>query len=225
MVCPGPLPAVSVLCSPDLEARRKRFTGGIALVGLVAVIGCGGGERQDEDEPEGDFAVEVVTATFPEKQKLARSSELLITVRNAGDEVVPNVALTVSGFNYRANQADLADAERPQFAVNGVPREIGGFPEAKDATPLGCDTAYVNTWACGRLKPGAEKTFVWKVTAVKAGPYEIKWRVGAGLNGKAQAVGAGGGEAPAGSFSGTVSDAAPDVRIADDGKTVVSGTR
>jgi hypothetical protein len=220
MVCPGPSPAVSVLCSPDLERRR------IVPVCLIAVVaGCGGGERQDEDEPDGDFAVEVVTATFPEKQKLAQSSELLITVRNAGDEAVPNVAVTVNGLNYRSDQADLADAERPQFVVNGVPREIGGFPDAKDATPLGCDTAYVETWACGRLKPDTEKTFVWKVTAVKAGPYEIKWRVGAGLDGNAKAVGAGGGAAPSGAFSGTVSDAAPDVRIADDGKTVVSGTR
>jgi hypothetical protein len=219
MPCPGPLPAASVLCSPDLEARK------IALVCLIAIAGCGGGERQDEDEPEGEFAVEVVSASFPERQKLAQSSDLVITVRNAGNEAVPNIAVTVRGLSYRATEPGLADPERPRFAVNGVPREIGGFPESKDASPLGCDTAYVNTWACGRLRPGAEKTFVWKVTAVKAGPYEIDWRVAAGLDGKARAVSAGGGEAPSGSFSGTVSDAAPDVRVADDGKTVVSGTR
>lgn len=223
MACPCPPPALTVLCSPDLEARRKRFAGGIALVCLVA--GCGGGERQDADEPEGDFAVEVVTATFPKKQKLAQSSDLVITVRNAGDKALPNVAVTLKGLSYRATEADLANADRPQFVVNGVQREIAGFPEAKEAAPLGCDTAYVDTWACGRLKPGAEKTFVWKVTAVKAGPYDIAWRVAAGLDGKAKAVAAGGGAAPSGSFSGTVSDEAPEVRIAEDGKTVVSETR
>ena len=74
------------------------------------------------------------------------------------------------------------------------------------------------------LKPGREATLVWKVTAVKAGPYEVAWRVAAGLNGNAKAVATGGG-APTGSFSGSVSRAAPKVRIADDGKTVVSGTR
>jgi hypothetical protein len=63
------------------------------------------------------------------------------------------------------------------------------------------------------------------VTAVRAGPYEVTWRVAAGLDGKAKAVGVGGGEAPSGSFSGSVSDRAPDVRVADDGKTVVRGTR
>ena len=208
-----------MLCSPDLEAR------GIVLVCLIAVVGCGGGERQDENEPEGNFAVEVVSSSFPEKQKLAQSSNLVITVRNAGDEVVPNVAVTLEGLDYRSTQPDVANSSRPQFAVNGVPREIGGFPEAKDATPLGCDTAYVDTWACGPLKPGVERTFVWKVTAVKAGPYKLSWRVAAGLNGKAKAVASGGGAAPSGAFTGTVSNEAPDVRIADDGKTVVNETR
>jgi hypothetical protein len=224
MPCPLPSPDRTVLCSPDLEARRKRFAGGIALVCLIAVPGCGGGERQDANEPAGKFAVEVVTATFPTKQKLAQSSNLVITVRNAGDQAVPNVAITVDGLNYRSTEPDLADPERPRFVVNGIPREIGGQPEAKDATPAGCDTAYVNTWACGRLKPGDEKTFVWKVTAVKAGSYKVAYRVAAGLNGKAKAVTAGGG-APTGTFSGTVSNAAPKVRVAGDGKTVVSEPR
>jgi len=63
------------------------------------------------------------------------------------------------------------------------------------------------------------------VTAVKAGNFKIDWRVAAGLDGKAKAVTAGGGPAPRGQFSGTVSDAAPEVRVADDGKTIVTGTR
>jgi hypothetical protein len=188
---------------------------------LVLLAGCGGGERQDEDEPEGDFAVEVTRASFPAKQRLAQSSELIIGVRNAGDEVMPNVAVTVEGFSVRKQDPDLADAERPQFVVNGVLREIGGFPEAKDTTPAGCDSAYLNTWACGPLRPGRERTFSWSVTAVKAGPYRIAYRVSAGLDGKARAVASEGGEAPAGSFSGTVSDEAPQVRVAEDGKSVV----
>ena len=109
--------------------------------------------------------------------------------------------------------------------MNGVQVEIAGFPEAKDATPRGCDTAYVNTWACGPLKPDEEKTFRWTVTAVQAGDYRIDWRVAAGLDGKAKAVAAGGGPAPRGQFAGTISNAAPDVRVADDGHTIVNGTR
>ena len=146
-------------------------------------------------------------------------------VRNAGDETVPNIAVTVAGLDYRATQPGLANPERPQFAINAVPREIGGFPEAKDATPDGCDTAYVNTWACGPLKPGAQRTFEWKVTAVKAGPYKITLARGRG----AERQGQGGGlgrrrRADRDASPARVSNAAPDVRIAADGKTVVTET-
>jgi hypothetical protein len=223
---PARLQAIRWYVRPAVEARRNFFARCIAPVfALAAIAGCGGAERQDEDEPEGDFPVEVVNATFPAEQKLAKSSDLLITVRNPGERTIPNIAVTVDGFTFRKDDPALADPERPQFVINGVPRDIGGFPEAKDAAPLGCDTAYVNTWACGPLKPGKERTFRWSVTAVKAGEFNIRYRVAAGLDGKAKAVGAGGGGAPRGSFSGNVSDEPPEVRVADDGETVVSGTR
>jgi hypothetical protein len=197
----------------------------VVTVCVLAVAGCGGGERQDENEPEGNFPVEVVRATFPEQQKLAKSSDLVVTVRNAGNDTIPNIAVTVNWFDERKKDPDLADPSRPVFAVNGVQVEIAGFPEAKDASPRGCDTAYVNTWASGPLKPNQQRTFRWSVTAVQAGDFKVDWRVAAGLDGKAKAVAAGGGPAPRGQFAGTISDAAPDVRVADDGKTIVSGTR
>jgi len=203
----------------------RRTQAALVLTGVVALAGCGGGERQDEDEPEGDFEVEISRASFPQKQRLAQSSDLVITVRNGGDRAIPNVAVTVEGLDFSKADETLADSSRPQFVVNGVPREIGGFPEAKDATPLGCDTAYVNTWACGRLRAGDEKSFRWSVTAVKAGKYRISYAVAAGLDGNARAVGAAGGGAPRGTFAGTVSDAAPEVRVGDDGRTVVEGPR
>src|ERR687896_767191 len=208
---------------PALQARRNLCA--LALAGVVAGVGCGGAERQDEDEPEGDFAVEVVRASFPEDQKLAKRSNLIITVRNAGEGTIPNIAVTVNGFNFRKTDPELADPERPQFVINGRPGEIGGFPESKEASPLGCDTAYVNTWACGPLAAGKAKTFRWSVTAVEAGEVKNGWGGGAGAHGKAEGGRGGGREAPRGSFSGTVSDEAPEVRVADDGETVVEGTR
>jgi hypothetical protein len=193
----------------------------------VAVLAGCGGERQDENEPSVDFPVEVVSARFPDDQKLAKSSDLTITLRNAGDETIPNIGVTVNGFNYRkSDDQALADSERPVFAVNGVPVEIARFPEAKDAVPRGCDTAYVDTWACGPLQPGREKTMRWSVTAVKAGPYKLDWRVNAGLHGNARAVLADDGDQPPrGTFSGSISARVPDVRIAEDGRTVISGDR
>jgi hypothetical protein len=209
-----------------LRARSTHLGSAFALAVVLALAGCGG-ERQDENELSGDFPVEVVSADFPSEQKLARSSALTIALRNAGDETIPNVGVTVKGFSFRkTDDPALADPDRPVFVVNGEPVEIAGFPEAKTATPRGCTTAYVDTWACGPLRPGREKTMRWSVTAVRAGRYKIDWRVNAGLHGNAKAVLADGGdEVPGGTFTGTISDVAPDVRIADDGRTVVSGDR
>jgi hypothetical protein len=201
------------------STHRRRAIAAIAFA-TVAAAGCGGGERQDENEPEGEFEVEVVDATFPEKQKLGKSSKLELTVRNSDSEGVPNLAVTVNGFSFRREEADLADPNRPRFALNGVPQEVGGFPEAREAAPQGCATAYVDTWACGPLASGGQKTLTWSVTAVVAGPFEITYRIAGGLDGKAKAVTADG-EPVTGSFSGTVSARAAQTRIAADGKTVI----
>jgi hypothetical protein len=206
-----------------LEARRALgILGSVSAAATLAA--CGSQPRQDENEPKGDFKVEVTRASFPEQQKLAKRSNLEIRIRNAGNKTIPDLAVTLTGFDRRVNDPDLADPSRPIFVINGRPHSIGGFPEAKEAAPKGGETAYVGTWALGKVKAGDEKTFKWTVTAVKAGPFRIKYVVAAGLDGRARAIAPGGGR-PVGSFSGTVSDKPPQSRVADDGKTVINGTR
>ena len=174
----------------------------------LLVAGCGGGgPRQDADEESGDYRVQVVEAKFPDKQALAKRSVMRITVKNVDTKTIPNVAVTVKSFDVTKNDPSLADPRRPQFIVN--------------RSPSGGDTAYVGTSALGPLKPGQTRTFLWDVTAVKAGKYNLKYLVAAGLNGKARAVLAGGGT-PSGRFVGVVSNAAPNTKVADDGKTVVA---
>jgi hypothetical protein len=190
----------------------------------VTLAACGSQPRQDESEPKGNFKVEVTHASFPVQQKLAKRSDLVISVRNAGDKAIPNLAVTVNGFDKRVSEPDLADPTRPVFVINGKPETIGGFPEAKEAAPGGGQTAFVNTWALGKVNPGRVATFRWTVTAVKAGPFRLSYRVAAGLQGKAKAVALGGGPV-LGSFKGTVSDTPPQSRVADDGHTVINGTR
>jgi hypothetical protein len=231
MPCLGTAPEGTVggafsLISGYVPRAVRAWRSYVVALGLLALAGCGGGERQDENEPSGNFPVEVVKASFPEKQKLAKSSDLVVTLRNAGRETIPSIGVTVKGFDRRTKSPDVADPNnRPVFAINGVHVRIGGFPESKDAAPKGCETAYVNTWACGPLKANQMKTFRWTVTAVHAGAYKITWLVNAGLDGKAKAVAPGGGPQPRGTFVGTISDRAPTVRVADDGHTIVNGTR
>ncbi len=203
-------------------ALRGRFAFLVSAAALAAVSGCGGGERQDANEPEGDYKVEVVEASFPSDQKLAKRSELVIVVRNADTEQIPNIAVTMKGLDFRKDDPGLADQRRPQFVVNGKFKTFGNIEDAQAQTPGGVENpTYVDTWALGPLEPGESKKFRWDVTAVVAGPYELSYRVAAGLDGKANAIDDETGEPPEGVFTGTVSDAPPQTRIADDGKTIV----
>lgn len=202
-------------------ALRGRIAFLATTAALAALAGCGGGERQDANEPEGDYKVEVVEASFPGKQKLAKRSELVIVVRNADSKEIPNIAVTMKGLDYRKDDPELADQRRPQFVVNGRFKEFGNIEDAQSRTPNGIENpSYVDTWSLGPLKPGESKSFKWDVTAVQAGPYELRYSVAAGLDGKARAVDDAG-ETPQGVFTGRISDDAPQTKIAADGKTIV----
>ena len=74
-----------------------------------------------------------------------------------------------------------------------------------DDGPRGGNTAYTNTWALGRMAPGQTKTFVWRVTPVEAGTHTVKYRVAAGLDGKAKATPRRRRRAPRGTFTVDVS--------------------
>jgi hypothetical protein len=136
---------------------------------------------------------------------------MTITIRNLDTKTIPNLAVTVDSFDYREKTGKVEDPRKPIFVIETEPR--------------GGETAYRDTWALGALKPGQTKTFNWDVTAVEAREFNIRYRVAAGLDGKAKAVNAAGAQ-PAGRFTGTVTDAAPDAKVADSGEDVItSGAR
>jgi hypothetical protein len=179
-----------------------------AVVAALGIASCGG-SRQDAHEPSGHFKV-AVHGAFPSQQKLAKRSRMVITVKNVDHRTLPNVSVTVRSFNRNSTQANLADPSRPVFVVNTGPR--------------GGETANQDTSALGPLAPGKTATFVWKVTAVQAGPYKIRYQVSAGLYGKAIAVDAAGNQSPGGLFHGTISNAAPHSTVNfKNGKTVEGG--
>ena len=175
---------------------RRALALGTALASL-GLAACGG-QAQDAKEPSGTFRVSVVRASFPTKQHLAQSQRMVLSVKNTGRRAIPNLAVTVDSFAAKSSQPDLADSSRPNWVV--------------DKSPVGGDTAYVNTWALGRLRPGQVRRFVWNVTAVKPGTHTVKWRVAAGLNGKAQARAAGD-RVPQGQFTVDVSDTPAQSRV------------
>jgi hypothetical protein len=181
-------------------------TSAVAIASAALVTGCGGGERQDENEPSGTFKVDVVKASFPKDQSISSIATMKVIVRNADTRTIPNIAVTIAsgeaagggGFVTRSEAPGLADPTRALWIV--------------DAEPPGGGTAYVSTWALGPLRAGQTRSFVWKVMPVSAGSHTLRYRVAAGLNGKAKAQVDGGGEA-AGTFRVNVSDKPPQTTV------------
>lgn len=173
----------------------KRERVGLALALAIAsaflLAACGGGEKQDANEEEGTWKVDVLSASFPGRQRLSDHPELRITVKNVDDRTLPNLAVSVDGFNSRKESGNISDPNRPIWVI--------------DEGPEGAGTAFTNTWSVGPVPAGGTRTLVWKVSAVRAGTYTLRFRVGAGLQGKAKAE-LPDGSAPAGSFIARVSD-------------------
>ena len=193
-------------------SRALALAAGCVALGLA---GCGGGERQDADEPEGSFKLEITRAFFPQEQSIAQRSTLTIGVRNADTKTVPNVAVTLEtappkpggapgAFAQAREESGLADPNRPVWIL--------------DRAPEGGDTAYTNTWALGPLKPGETKTFSWRVTAVQAGNYTVDYAIAPGLDGKARLAENNG----SGSFAVSIDDTPPEARVGEEGQVLRS---
>jgi hypothetical protein len=205
----------------------------VALTGLMVagLAACGGGERQDEDEPSGEFPVEVVTSEFSTFQRLAQTSFLRLGVRNSGDKTVPNMAITIfvdpeaiRPFSIRDPQEDLAAPDRPVWILEyDYPKLAapGGSLAALDSAPsAGAETANSKTFGFGSVAPGDEVDAVWKVTPVRAGDFTLHYRVDAGLGRKAKAI-TSDDSPPTGEFAVRISSTPPQTRVNDQGQVVV----
>ena len=191
------------------------------------LVACGSQARQDASEPTGNFTVDVPVAKFPSSQRLAEHTHLVITVRNSGTKTIPNIAVTIlnpkvgvaaQAFGgLLADTQGLASRSRPIWVVDRAPGPC--TYSCTSGGPGGAVTANTNTWALGALKPGKTATFDWGVTAIKAGTHVIEYQVAAGLNGKARAVLAGGGQ-PKGTFTVKISSAPQRSYVNDNGQIV-----
>jgi hypothetical protein len=215
----------------------RRLGAGVAVcASAISLVACGGGgERQDEDEPEGDFPVEVTEARFPNRQRLAETTDLKLGVENAGTEEIPDLAVTIAiedggggavssgasgqgSFSIRSEQPGLANPNRPVWILEDkYPRIVG------DPAPLGSSpgtTAQTNTFAFGPLATGETREMVWRVTPVQGGTYTVGYEIAAGQQGKARAVTEDGSDVT-GEFVVTISTKPPQARVNDAGKVVI----
>jgi hypothetical protein len=198
-------------------ARGRRTAAIAAIVTLAATAAGCGGQRQDANEPSGQFRVQVTGARFPARQALSQEAVMRIAVRNADHRSLPDVAVTVE--------------TRPQGGDAGAAPESFGAADTGDARladnarpiwildeqPKDGETVYTNTWALGTMFPGETKTFKWRLLPVKAGRYTVSYRVSPGLNGKARPAR---GQRVRGSFAVTISNRPVPARVNDKGQVV-----
>jgi hypothetical protein len=213
-------------------ARLVQSGGGVratACCGAIAVVllaGCGGAVRPSSDGRREPYPVRVMVASFPASQRLAERTRLAISVRNVGNKPIPDIAVTITNPRYgTAAQAFATDLSGPRLASNSRP--VWVVDQAPGPCGYSCRTGgpgaavapYSDTWALGRLAPGATARFDWAVTAVMTGNYTVRWAVAAGLRSSERAVLAGGGE-PTGEFSATIRRAPARMYVSDSGKIV-----
>jgi hypothetical protein len=161
---------------------HPRACGAFAAASLAfAAGGCGGGERRDAGVAGGLYTVDIVRAQFPQRQRLAEKPTFVLTVRNAGERTIPNLAVTVHGFTGHSGDTAQADPRSPVWLV--------------DEEPPGTLTATADTWAAGAVAPGHAVTLRWRVTPVLAGEHEVAYAVAPDIAGSGRARVAGGGHA------------------------------
>lgn len=211
------------------NARLQAIATGFAALAVAALLGaCGGGSSSDAGEPEGKFRVQVTEAEFPSTQQLGQTSLLQLGVRNTGKRTVPalNISFTIAGeagensplpFGVNDPQPELAQGERPVWVLAATYPRLHGSPD-----PGGASTTSRKTFAFGPLKPGETTKAVWKLSAVRAGQFDLLYDIGAGLGGKAKAV-TDGGVAPGGSFATTITNRLPETEVTDSGEIVEIG--
>jgi hypothetical protein len=229
-----------------LRARKRVGIGAAVAVMAAGVASCGGGERQDASEPEGNFEVQIVKADFPSNQKLAENTDLTLTVANSGDRTIPDLAVTIfttsdagtsesGGSTGETSSTPAGNPSQPEaqgsFSVRSSQPGLAipfrpvwileeGFPKlAGETGPGGAEAAQTDTFSFGSVAAHQSRSMVWNVTPVQAGTFTVHYRVAAGLQGKAKAVTADG-SVPEGEFVVRISDAPPQTRVDNSGRVV-----
>lgn len=192
----------------------------------VAVLLAACGESSsDANEPSGTYRVQVTEASFPTKQRLGQTSLLQLGIRNSGKKTIPalTVTITVAGkagrdsslpFGIHDPQVGLAQSDRPVWVLSqGYPRLAGS------SEPGGATTSNRKTFSFGPLKAGQTTAAVWKLSAVKAGKFNLLYRIDAGLSGSAKAE-TDNGAIPGGSFATEITQELPETEVTDNGEVV-----
>src|SRR5215204_4149636 len=111
-------------------------TGLLVALSAVCISACGGGERQDANEPEGDFPVQIVSAQFPSKQQLAQNTNLTLAVENSGEKTIPDLAITIFTTSNASTGASGSGTTTTPSGNPTQPQAQGSFSVRSDQPDL-----------------------------------------------------------------------------------------
>ena len=147
--------------------RALRATCVAAIVAAAALSrAAAAASARTKNETAGTYKVEVVKADVPEQQRLANQATMRIVVRNAADETIPNVAVTITPTTSQggAGFTTRSDGRRPRRPdAPAVDRRRG---PARRRHRL---RQHLGARRAGRR--ARRKTFEWHVTPVVAGTH------------------------------------------------------
>lgn len=200
----------------------------MAAAAALSLAACGDDSSSSSAGSEtagGPFRVKVTAADFPTRQRLGETSLLRIGVRNAGEETLPGLTVSVSvggergrasslPFGIRTAEAGLAQPDRPVWVLSEKYPRLAGSDQS-----AGAENASRKTFDFGPLKAGESTEAVWRLTAVRTGSYGLLYEIGAGLGGEAKAESEAGVEA-GGSFAVRISEVPPETIVTDSGEVV-----
>jgi uncharacterized cupredoxin-like copper-binding protein len=197
----------------------------LAAALALSVAACGSESSSDANEASGTFPVKVTEATFPTSQQLGQTSLMRLGVRNTGKKTLPALTVNVSvggeegqnstlPFAIRDPQPELAQPDRPIWVLAAHYPKLAG-----SSAPGGAETSNQKTYDFGPLKPGKTAELVWKLSAVRAGHYNLLYAIDAGLGNQVKAE-TGNGVKPGGSFSVQISSARLDKEVTGSGEVV-----
>ncbi|MEO8091515.1 MAG: hypothetical protein ABI726_02250 [bacterium] len=178
--------------------------------------------------------MEVATAKFPARQRLAKRRDLELAVSNIGDEQIPDLAVTLcvdsceadGPFSLRLDRAGLASSSRPVWVLEqDYPKLLEPSMTTRDldqAPAAGAEAAQTNTFSFGPMAPGDELDVVWRVTPVRGGTFTVNYEISAGLTGQARATTVDGSPVE-GSFVVTISTKPPKAAVDKHGNVVIQG--
>ncbi|MEI2701250.1 MAG: hypothetical protein V9E83_02475 [Baekduia sp.] len=180
-----------------MDAPGRSSLAALAVLAVLGIGACG----DDEGSAQQDVVnIDLVSADFAKKQRLAHEESLELVVRNPGNEPVEQFTVAIApdgegvagtGFGSQTGGAGAGDPNRPVWIV--------------DEIPLNSVTADSGVFRAGPIAAGRTLKLRWRLQPVRRGDHQLRWQLGGRVDGTTRVVD-GSGEDVGGTFDVTIGE-------------------